>query len=207
MSDTDPLVTQNKTAGDPASDLSRRTALLTVAGLMGGLTGCSDTESASNAESNDENTETTSQQEHTSEQENSQQEHTSEEKQDPSNESKSEADDTDATDEAMTDDHENESTDDNEISPTATLVIDYEGDWSGTLETDDLNRSISGSSPKTIDIEGDNGSIMVSATITKDDNSTNTLLVQLIVDQQVVQSSSTNSQSATVTVSYQYQTE
>lgn len=200
MAGTNPRGARRKTTGSTSRHLSRRGALVAGAGLISGLAGCSDNESASNTENEEESSEASSQQE--SEQDDgssdeSEQDHGS------SNESEDEATDTNATEEPSTDHNETDTPEESEADTTATLVIDYEGEWSGTLETGGSSQSIDGHGSETFEIEGENSSIMVSATIMKEDSSSETLLVEMIVDDQVVQSSSTNSPSGTVTLSYQ----
>lgn len=186
MVDRETPNTHKKVSSTRLQNVSRRTTLTAVAGIIGGLAGCSDTESASSEDDSDESA--SSQQE--SEQSQNQ-------------ETKSEDHDTNgdtATDQGT------ETGDSDESVTTATLIVDYEGEWSGSLETENERRSIGGSGPETFEIEGSDDSIMISAEIAKEDESNNTLLVEVIVDDKTVQSSSTNSPSGTVIVTYRRRT-
>ena len=83
---------------------------------------------------------------------------------------------------------------------SATIKISYNGDWSGSIGEDDSTRSVSGSGTKTY---SETGSIIV-AVIQKQDDSTDTLRVEIIVDGKVVESESTTASYGVVSVSHSF---
>jgi hypothetical protein len=80
------------------------------------------------------------------------------------------------------------------------IKIYYSKSWSGALGEDSSSKSISGNGDKTYIMDGD----IVSITVQKDDDSKDTLKVEIIKNGDVVESLSTNSEYGIVSIGYSY---
>lgn len=71
--------------------------------------------------------------------------------------------------------------------------VQYEGDWSGSISAGGQSRSVEGSGAKTIGVEASDA-MVVSANAQKDDDSDRELTIQILIDGEVVQESSTTAE-------------
>lgn len=77
--------------------------------------------------------------------------------------------------------------------------IDYDGDWSGAVGTEESTRSVDGSGSEEIAIEGSPG--VVSANAQKQDDSADELIIQILQDGEVVAEESTTAEYGVASVS------
>lgn len=94
------------------------------------------------------------------------------------------------TEEPTTEAQTTEQTSSSEV--TYQVRIQYRGEWSGSVGGDSSVRSVDGSGARTFDIEGD--PFIVSANAQKQDDSSDTLTVQILEDGEVVAERSTSAE-------------
>lgn len=85
--------------------------------------------------------------------------------------------------------------------PTYQVKVDYDGEWSGSFGSAGGQRTVDGSGAETVDIGGDDVSI-VSASVQKQDDGSGEMTVQILKDGEVVKESSTSGEYGVVTISY-----
>lgn len=83
-----------------------------------------------------------------------------------------------------------------------TVRIEYDGAWSGNVGTIGSSRSVEGSGSETLDVTAQDGWDVVSATIQKQDDGSGELTVQILVDGEVVQESSTSAEFGVVMLTH-----
>ncbi|WP_143823805.1 DUF6517 family protein [Halosegnis longus] len=97
---------------------------------------------------------------------------------------------TQTTEEQTTEEQTTEQTSSSEV--TYQVRIQYTGEWSGSIGGDGSVRSVDGSGEQTFDIEGD--SFIVSANAQKQDDSSDTLTVQILENGEVIAERSTSAE-------------
>jgi len=78
--------------------------------------------------------------------------------------------------------------------------VQYEGEWQGNISTGGSSRSIDGSGTRTIEIDGSPD--LISANAQKDDDSSNTLTIQILENGEVVKETSTSAEYGVAQISY-----
>lgn len=84
--------------------------------------------------------------------------------------------------------------------PNVEVVIGYNGDWSGEIDVDETVDSVSGSGDETLHLDITENTTTITASIQKDDNTSNELTVEIIVDGEVETEGSVDSSVGNVTL-------
>ncbi|ELZ08593.1 hypothetical protein C479_14678 [Halovivax asiaticus JCM 14624] len=80
------------------------------------------------------------------------------------------------------------------------IRILYDGEWSGAIGEESATRSVDGSGDDTLDVSDD--TMIISATVQKEDGSNTELTVQILEDGEVVSEQSTSSEFGVVSVTH-----
>jgi hypothetical protein len=162
-------------------ELSRRTfAAASGTALIAALAGCTgDTDSSTNSSSGSNATDTTT---------------VTDSAQDTTTEStttESSSTESESTESESAESESSETTSDESSGDAAyQMVVEYEGQWAGSISTGDSSRSVEGEGSKTIDISGDTSMLGVNAQ--KQEDNDEKLVVQILKNGEVVKEASTS---------------